>query len=285
MPTFDTPEPTSLAVNLSVGDVSIVAGDRHDTVVDVRPSDPSVDLDVRAAEQTRVEHTGGGIVVKAPKQRGFSLFGKPGSIDVTVELPAGSRVVIEAAIVAVRGSGRIADCRIKTGLGDVQLDHTGPLDLDTGAGSVAVATVTGDAEVKTGSGRLRIGEIEGNAVVKNGNGDNWVGRVTGELRTNSANGDVVVDRAEGGVSANSANGNVRVNDFTRGSASLKTAYGEIEIGIHPGTVARLDVSTDFGRVHNDMTGSGGPSAGEDTAEIHAHTSFGDVRVRRADPVA
>ena len=57
MPTFATPEPITVSIELSVGDVRIVASDRTDTTVQVRPTDESRDLDVRDADQTRVEHT------------------------------------------------------------------------------------------------------------------------------------------------------------------------------------------------------------------------------------
>src|SRR5579859_7898408 len=82
MPTFDTPEPISAVVELAVGDASITASDRTDTIVQVRPSDGSNDADVRAAEQTRVEYAAGRLLVKAPKQRGLGLFGKTGSVDL-----------------------------------------------------------------------------------------------------------------------------------------------------------------------------------------------------------
>ena len=67
MPVFDTPEPISVTVELGVGDLRIVTGDRADTVVEVRPSDPAKKGDVTAAEQTRVEYTGGRLLIKAPK--------------------------------------------------------------------------------------------------------------------------------------------------------------------------------------------------------------------------
>ena len=38
-----------------VGNVRVIASDRADTVVDVRPSDAANASDVKAAEQTRVE--------------------------------------------------------------------------------------------------------------------------------------------------------------------------------------------------------------------------------------
>ena len=56
MPTFDTPEPIAVTLDVGVGDIQVVAGDRTDTIVDVRPSDPAKKSDVTAAEQTRVEY-------------------------------------------------------------------------------------------------------------------------------------------------------------------------------------------------------------------------------------
>lgn len=281
MPTFDTPEPISAVVELTVGDASITASDRTDTVVQVRPSDGSNDADVRAAEQTRVEYAAGRLLVKAPKQRGLGLFGKTGSVDLTIELPAGSHVQGDAGAAAFRCAGRLGECRVKTGVGDFQAERTGPLDLSTGVGAIAVDHVAGPAEISTGSGRVRMGEIDGSAVIKNSNGDSWIGGITGDLRVNSANGDISVGHADAGITASTANGDVRVGAVTRGSASLKTGFGEIEIGIRTGTAARLDVSTQFGRVHNQMAAADGPVPAGETVEVRARTSYGDIVIRRS----
>jgi DUF4097 and DUF4098 domain-containing protein YvlB len=280
MPTFDTPEPISAAVELAVGDVRVTASDRDDTVVGIRPSDESREPDVRTAEQTRVEYTAGRLLVKAPKQRSFGL-GKVGSIDVTIELPAGSHVQGDTAVAAFRCTGHLGECRVKTATGDIQLDHTGPLDLTTGTGAVIVDSVAGHAEVSTGSGRVRLREIDGTAVIKNSNGDSWIGKVAGDLRVSAANGDITVDHANAGVSASTANGDVRIGEVTRGSVSLKTGFGEIEIGIHAGTAARLDVHTNFGHVQNQMDAADGPGPSDETAEVRARSGYGDIVIRRS----
>ena len=98
-------------------------------------------------------------------------------------------------------------------------------------------------------------------MVKNSNGDTWIGEVTGDLRVNAANGDIAVDRAGAGVAAKTANGDVRLGEVARGSASLKTGFGEIEVGIRDGTAAWLDVNTQFGQVHNELDASDGPGPG------------------------
>jgi len=56
MSTFDTPRPILVDLELGVGDVRVSAGERTDTTVEVRPSDPAKQSDVDAAAQTRVEY-------------------------------------------------------------------------------------------------------------------------------------------------------------------------------------------------------------------------------------
>jgi hypothetical protein len=281
MPTFDTPEPISVAIELVVGDARITATDRADTTVEVRPSDASHEPDVRAAAQTRVEYADGRLLVKAPKPRALGLFTKPGSIDVTIGLPAGSHLHADASVGAFHCLGRFGDCRIKTSAGDVEVDQTGTLDLRTGAGAVVVDRVAGNAEVSTGSGRLRVGAVGGPAIIKNSNGDSWIGEVAGDVRVNAANGDIRVDRAGAGITAHTANGDISVGDLARGLAQLKTALGQIEIGVPAGTAARLDVSTQFGRVLNQMETAQGPQPSDQTVEVRARTSYGDIVIRRS----
>ncbi len=280
MPVFSTPEPAPVVIDVVAGDIRITATDRSDTVVEVTPSDPGHDPDVRAAEQTRVEQTAAGLLIKGPRQRTASLRNKVGSVDVSIELPAGSPVRAEAAIGAVRASGLLGECQIKTSAGGIEIDQAGAADLSSSAGAIAAGRLYGHAEISTGSGRVRLGEIDGSAVVKNANGDIWIGHVTGDLRMNTANGDLTVGRADAGVTASTANGAVRVSDIRRGSISLKTGIGEIEVGIREGTAARLDVSTGFGRVHNDLTAADSPGAADDIAEVRARTSYGDIYIRR-----
>jgi DUF4097 and DUF4098 domain-containing protein YvlB len=279
MPVFDTPEPVTVDIDVAVGDCRIIAGDRADTAVDVRPSDPGSDADRRVAEQTRVEFAAGRLLVKAPRQRG--LFSRTGSIDVTIEVPTGSHLRAGTAVVGFHGEGELGECRVRTATGDLEFDVIATGELNTSAGRVTVRRIAGDAEVSTGTGRVRIDEVDGNAVLKNSNGDSWIGHAGGNLRISAGNGDVVVDSAAADVVASTAHGDVRVGEVTRGAASLKTAFGAVELGIRAGTAAQLDVSTKFGRVVNRLTPSDGPAASDETVDVRAHTSHGDILIRRS----
>src|SRR4051794_10337085 len=280
MPIFSTPEPIAATIDLAVGDVRIIASDRTDTVVEVLPSNSAEEADVRAAEQTRVDFAAGQLLLKGPRPRALGLFGKVGSVEVTVELPAGSRLDAETSVAVLRCAGRLGECRITTSSGDVHLDDTGTLALKTGAGTVIVNRVTGDATVSTGSGKIRVSEIDGNAVIKNANGDNWVGEVRGALRVNTANGDISTDRVGGDLVAVTANGDVRIGELIRGAASVKTASGRIEFGIRAGTAARLDLHTAFGRVLNQLEPVPGPDGAQEIVTVRARTSYGDIVIRR-----
>lgn len=281
MPTFDTPDPISVDVELGVGDIRIEASDRADTMVEVRPSDPRKKADVMAAEQTRVEYANGHLSVKAPSGWRQWLPHRSESIDVEIHLPAGSRVHAEAGVAAFRCSGRIGECRCKVGVGDVQLDEAGPLYLKTGAGDVTIDRAVGRSEIVAGSGAVRIGSIDGAGVVKNSNGDIWIGEVAGDARVSAANGKISIDRAHEGIVAKTANGDVRLGEVARGVAVAQSAFGEIEVGVRDGVAAWLDLHTRFGEVQNDLDASESPGASEDNVEVRATTSYGNIAVHRS----
>ena len=280
MPTFSTPEPIQATIDLTAGDVRVLASDRSDTVVEVRPSTSSHEPDVKAAEQTKVEYTAAGLLIKGPRQRSLGLR-KIGSVDVTVELPAGSQIGAEAGIGALRFSGQLGKCQAKIGAGSIDVEEAGPVDLQAGAGAITVDHVSGHGEITTGSGRLRVSQVDGPAVIKNSNGDTRVGTVTGDVQVNAANGAIEIGSAGADVTASSANGAIRVDDLTRGSASLKTSMGEIQFGVHAGTAAKIDAYTRFGAVRNSMDTADSPDPSDEVLEVHARTNFGDIVIRRS----
>ena len=279
MTTFDTPAPITATIDVAIGDVRISAGDRGDTVVEVHPSDPSDEEDLKAAELTRVEYANDELLVKAPKLRSW-LSRSGGSIDVTIELPAGSHVHGTLGVGDIHSDGRLGDCRIKTGLGRIRLDRADTLNLKSGAGDISVDRATGHAEVTAGSGDVRLRELDGSAVIKNSNGDTWVGAAGGDLRVNAANGDIAVDLAHASVGAKSANGDVRLGEVVRGSVVLETQIGDLEVGVREGSAAWLDVNARFGHLHNSLDAAEAPEPSAETVEVRARTSVGEIVIRR-----
>ncbi|MER7963235.1 DUF4097 family beta strand repeat-containing protein [Streptomyces ardesiacus] len=277
MPSFDTPQPIAVTAHVGAGSIRFTAGERPDTVVQVRPGDPGRDKDVRAAEQTEVSYASGVLTISTKERR---FVGPTGAVDVTVELPAGSRVDTDGAWTQVLGEGRLGEVRVKTSGGDVRLDTAGPLRVTASHGSVTVDRVEGPAEITTSSGSVRVGVIEGAAELKNSHGSTTVGAALGELRVRNANGDINVAHAASSLTATTAYGALRVDEVTRGEVRLETSYGAIEVGVREGTAAWLDVRSSGGQVRNTLTASDGPAESEDTVKVHARTRYGNIDVRR-----
>ncbi|WP_055570180.1 DUF4097 family beta strand repeat-containing protein [Streptomyces atriruber] len=282
MPSFDTPKPISATVTFRVGALRITAGERADTVVDVRPSSATADVDVKAAERTRVEFANGKLLVKGPKER--SMFGKGPSVDVDIALPAGSEVHATTVMAHIASEGGLGDCEFKTSAGDIRVESAASAKLTTGYGDISLGRANGPVDVSTSSGEVRLGEVEGTVEIKNSNGATVLGDIEGDVKVKASNGSVAIDRAAADVNVKTANGAVRLGEVVRGETVVESAAGKIEIGIREGTAAWLDVRTKAGSVSQALEESGSPEASGDpvdTVKVHARTGIGDIKIRRA----
>lgn len=283
MPTFPTPEPIDLAINLQVGDIDVIATDRTDTVVTVTPSSPNKAADRRGADATRVEFDGGRLTVVGPKPKLglMSFIGATESVDVTVELPAGSRFTAESAVGSVRTEGRLAATRIKATTGTVELDTTGDLWLRAGHGNATAGTVDGTAEITADHGQIRIDSIARDAVLKASHGSIRIGGTSGGVEANLSYGDLDIDRATSSVSAKTAYGAITLNEVSDGVIDLESSYGKLTVVVAEGVPAWLDLSSKEGRVRNHLDENLPDSITGDHVAVRARAKFGDIDIRRA----
>ncbi|MFD9907990.1 DUF4097 domain-containing protein [Streptomyces sp. NPDC059063] len=276
MPTFDTPESLSAVVEFDLGTARIIASKRLDTVVSVLPSDGRRDVDVKAAEQTEVSFSNGRLVVRGPKTR--TLFGKSGSLEISIELPSGSDVQGKAAAGVFTAEGRLGDCRFESAAGDIRVGEAGAAYLKTESGDIRLERATGDVDV-AGAGRVDLGSIEGAATVKNLTGDTNLGEVTGALRLNSLTGRVSVGVAHADVEAKSEDGPIKIGEVARGQVNVEATHGSLEVGVSSASAAWLEVNSTAGTVHNSI-GSAGPGPGAESVKVRAHTVVGDIVISR-----
>ncbi|MFI6514204.1 DUF4097 family beta strand repeat-containing protein [Spirillospora sp. NPDC050679] len=206
MRNFDTPAPIAAVLDVPAGRVQFIAADRADTAVEVRPADASKGRDVKAAEQARVEYADGVLRVGAPARNQY--FGPSGSIEVTVRLPAGSRVEVKAAGTELRGVGRLGEVAFEGAYRQIKLDEADSVRLTAIDGDVEVGRLNGPAEISTMRGDIRIAEAKGGTVV---------------LSTRS--GDISVTAAAG-VSA---------------SLDAGTSHGRVTNDLRNDGTARLDI--------------------------------------------
>ena len=280
MPTFSTPTPIDLAINLQVGAFDVTASDRTDTIVTVVPTNPDKAVDRRGAEETKVDFDGERLTITGPKPR-LSWIGPTESVDITVELPAGSRLTGELAVGAVRTRGRLGATRVKASTGAVDLDHTGDLWLRASHGNATVGTADGGVEVTADHGQIRLGTVTGDALLKASHGSITIGEAGGDVEAKLSYGDLEIGRAAASVAAKTAYGSIQLREVSAGAVHVESGFGQIAIGVKSGIPAWLDLSSKEGRVRNELDGETAPADTERAVEVRARTQFGDITIERA----
>lgn len=264
MPTFDTPEPITADITVVSGTLQIVTGDRAETTVEIRPRVDHKDSDVRAAELVEVDYASGRLEVRDPQPSGLGrMIGRKGMVDITVELPAGSRLHAEVGFGNIRCEGSL-----------------GASEISASNGNITVDRIAGNTELTTGHGSIRAEAIDGSAAVKSTSGAITIGEVAGELRAKSAHSDVTADRVLGSVTARTTHGSIRLGQVVHGSVNVETSYGELEIGVREGTAAWLDAVSTKGVVRSSLEAADNPAPTDQIVEVRARSVWGDVLVHR-----
>jgi hypothetical protein len=216
MQKFDTPAPISAVLDITAGRIQFIAADRADTVVEIRPADAGKSRDVQIAEQTTVTYADGVLRITTPAAKN-QLFGPSGSLEVTVQLPAGSRVEGKAASSELRGVGRLGDVAFEGAYDRIKLDEAASVRLTAIDGDVEVGRLTGPAEITTARGDIRIAEARRGKVV--------LSTQSGHISIGAAPGvSAALDAGTGYGRISSALKNDGAADLT---IHATTAYGDI----------------------------------------------------------
>ena len=179
MQKYDTPAPVFAVLGIPAGRIRFIAADRADTTVEVLPVDASKSRDVKAAEQIEVAYGDGVLRVEAPAAKN-RVLGNSGSVEVTIQLPAGSRIEGKAACAELRGVGRLGDVVFEGAYRQVKIDEAASVRLTAIDGDVEVGRLGGPAEISTARGDIRIAEaVRGTVVLRTQSGSISVGAAAG----------------------------------------------------------------------------------------------------------
>ncbi|MFF3515103.1 DUF4097 family beta strand repeat-containing protein [Streptomyces sp. NPDC002573] len=171
MQKFETPAPISAVLDIPAGRIQFIAADRADTTVEVLPVNPSKRRDVQTAEQTTVTYADGVLRIHTSEPKN-QLFGPSGSLEVTVQLPAGSRIEAKTASSELRGVGRLGDVVFEGAYRQIKIDEAASVRLTATDGDVEVGRLGGPAEISTARGDIRIAEaMRGTVVLSTQSGD------------------------------------------------------------------------------------------------------------------
>jgi DUF4097 and DUF4098 domain-containing protein YvlB len=154
MQAFSTPAPVTAIVTIPAGRIRFTAAGRDSTTVEIRPADPAKGRDVKLAGQTTAEFSHGILRVASPA--GHRILGSTGAVEVTVQLPAGSRVEARSASAQLTTTGPLGAVRFDSAQATVQVEDAASARLVTTAGDITVGRLGGDAEIRTATGDITV---------------------------------------------------------------------------------------------------------------------------------
>ncbi|MFF1399200.1 DUF4097 family beta strand repeat-containing protein [Streptomyces sp. NPDC058287] len=219
MQKFDTTSPITAVLDIPAGRIQFIAADRTDTTVEILPADKSKSRDVKAAEQVTIAYSDGVLRIEAAASKS-RILGNSGSVEVTVQLPAGSRVEAKTAAAELRGVGRLGDVTFESAQSTVKLDETASARVTIQAGEIHVGRLNGPAQISTQKGDVNITEATGGTV---------------ELRTES--GDITINATRG----------------TSATLDAGTAYGRIHNTLQNTDGATADLNIQATTSYGDIT--------------------------------
>ncbi len=183
MQKFQTPAPVRTVLEIAAGRVQLIAADRTETTVEIRPANPAKGRDVKAAEQTLVEYADGVLRIGTAEPKN-QYFGPSGSVEVTVQLPAGSHLEAKTASCELRGVGRLGEVSFVGAYRQIKLDEAASVRLTAVDGDVEVGRLGGPAQISTARGAIRITEAgPGVLVLRTQMGEITVGAAAGVSAT------------------------------------------------------------------------------------------------------
>ncbi|MFE7580554.1 DUF4097 family beta strand repeat-containing protein [Streptomyces gardneri] len=215
---FPTTAPIAVVLAVPAGLVRFIAADRADTTVEVLPANASKSNDIKAAEQVTVVFADGVLRIEAAEAKN-RILGNSGSVEVTVQLPAGSHVEAKTAAAELHGVGRLGNVSFEGAQGTVNLDETASAHLTLQAGDITVGRLGGAAELSTQQGNIRIAEATGGSVVLRTD--------SGDLEVGAAHG--VSATLDAGTTHGRITNTLRNNEGAGAGLNIQatTAYGDI----------------------------------------------------------
>ncbi|WP_435193530.1 DUF4097 family beta strand repeat-containing protein [Streptomyces sp. NRRL F-5630] len=173
------PPALALTVGLPAGHLQVIATDRADAAVRIRPADADRSRDVKAAEAFVVTR-GDGTLRVAPTASRHRLVGTTGAVEITVHVPSGSHLEVKAASAGLRAVGRLGEVTVEGQRTDVKLDETAAARIIVQDGDLTIGRLGGPAELRSHRGTIRVTEaVRGEVTLRTDSGDIEVGAAPG----------------------------------------------------------------------------------------------------------
>ncbi|TDD86490.1 hypothetical protein E1202_18855 [Saccharopolyspora karakumensis] len=210
---------------------------------------------IEAVRRTRIDMSSGRLVVRAPSNA--PLRGVPLAVRVTA--PLGSEVGVQSGSAEVAVSGA-----------------AGKVNVQAGTGTVSIEEATDRATVRSGSGHLRLGAMRGGVHARSGRGDVEVGVIGAPSSVANGSGAIWLGEVSDDVLVRTGSGDITLADAVDGQIELITGSGELQVSIHRGASAEVDLTSSTGAARSDLDVADQRPETEPTLRIFGRTGSGDA---------
>jgi hypothetical protein len=263
---FETQGEVTFDVTLPAGRLEIQTGPPGRATVELEPLGGDDSQELVDEAQVEVSPFGGRtrLTVQLKNQRRFLRFGNA-QVLVRAQVPEGADVDASVASADVQTRGPLGNAHVEVASGGVDLESAASVEVSSASGDIRLRSVEGDLSVSTASGDVR------------------VERIGGQGRIRTASGDVVVSDARGAIEVQSASGDQRVEAVREGRVSLRSASGDLSVGVRQGSALWVDARSMSGDTTSeiDLDADASDVGDAPLVELRAISMSGDVRVLRA----
>ncbi|MGP4018161.1 DUF4097 family beta strand repeat-containing protein [Saccharopolyspora sp. 5N708] len=208
-----------------------------------------------AVRRTRIDLTGNRLAIRTPANA--PLRNVP--LAVKVRAPRDSEVGVHTSSGEVNVTGAAGRVNVQAGSGAVSIDRAEDrATVRSGSGQLRLGTMVGGVHARSGTGDIEIGAIDAASSVATGSGNVWLGAVSGDVLVRSGSGDLTVA------------------DASAGQVELITGSGELQVSIHRGTSAEVDLTSSTGTASSDLVVSDEAPDKEPKLRIFGRTGTGDA---------
>jgi DUF4097 and DUF4098 domain-containing protein YvlB len=213
----------------------------------VRVSGRSTRVELRGAPGDELSVEGGEVSV----QPDGSIDVEPRESTVRIVCPEHAHLVISTASGTVRVIGHVADVRVITQSGSVEIERAVDADVRTVSGRVVIEAVVHTCRVVTKSGKVSVGAVH-------------------DVAVSTASASVSVVRAAV-ASIQTVSGAVSVGCAALARVTARSMSGNVDISVPAGSPATMELTSTNGRIRRDVPDGEG-------ATLEVQTVSGAIRV-------
>ena len=123
------------------------------------------------------------------------------------------------------------------------------LQSRSGSGAQKIASLQGPIDAQAGSGDIDIAKTDSSVQASTGSGDINILSAGGSLSARTGSGDIHAGAVAGAVNASTGSGDVAVIQTGRGNVEIRTASGDVTIGLPGDAAFSLDAHSASGSIH------------------------------------